>query len=99
MKQFDIIPEYSFVLGLPASSEKAVKKQIDEDINFIREIKEINKGTPFEKISNSWLNKGFVVLAAATISTVVAALADPTRRNILARLAGEELTVTALAAP
>jgi len=45
MKQFDIIPEYSFVLGLPGDSEKAVKKQIDDDINFIREIKEINQET------------------------------------------------------
>ena len=45
LKQFDIIPEYSFVLGLPADSEKAVKKQIDDDINFIREIKEINQET------------------------------------------------------
>ena len=38
-------------------------------------------------------------MAAETLSIVFAALADPTRRNILARLAGEELTVTALAAP
>lgn len=45
MKQFDIIPEYSFVLGLPAESEKLVMKQIDDDINFIREIKEINPDT------------------------------------------------------
>ncbi len=45
LKQFDIIPEYSFVLGLPGSSENTVMKQINEDINFIREIKEINPDT------------------------------------------------------
>ena len=33
------------------------------------------------------------------LSAVFAALSDPTRRSILARLAGEELSVTALAAP
>jgi len=38
-------------------------------------------------------------MAAETLSAVFAALADPTRRTILARLAEEELTVTALAAP
>ncbi|MCX6170768.1 MAG: radical SAM protein [Ignavibacteriales bacterium] len=45
MKIFDIIPEYSFVLGLPGSSDEAVMKQIEEDINFIRAIKEINPET------------------------------------------------------
>ncbi len=45
MKKFDIIPEYSFVLGLPGSSERTVMKQIDDDVNFIREIKEINPDT------------------------------------------------------
>jgi anaerobic magnesium-protoporphyrin IX monomethyl ester cyclase len=45
LKKFDIIPEYSFVLGLPGSSEKTVMKQIENDINFIREIKEINPDT------------------------------------------------------
>jgi radical SAM superfamily enzyme YgiQ (UPF0313 family) len=45
MKKFDIIPEYSFVLGLPADSSDKVNKQIDEDIQFIREIKEINPST------------------------------------------------------
>jgi DNA-binding transcriptional ArsR family regulator len=34
-----------------------------------------------------------------TLSTTFAALADPTRRAILARLAGGEATVTELAAP
>ena len=37
--QFDIIPEYSFVLGMPGDNEYEVNKQIDEDINFIREYK------------------------------------------------------------
>jgi DNA-binding transcriptional ArsR family regulator len=36
---------------------------------------------------------------ADALSAVFAALADPPRRTILARLAGEEKTVTALAAP
>ncbi|MBM4166195.1 MAG: B12-binding domain-containing radical SAM protein [Ignavibacteria bacterium] len=45
MKRFDIIPEYSFVLGTPADTEEEVNKQIDEDINFIRTIKEINPDT------------------------------------------------------
>lgn len=45
MKKFDIIPEYSFVLGTPAATEAEVNKQIDEDINFIRKIKEINPDT------------------------------------------------------
>jgi len=45
MKKFDIIPEYSFVLGTPADTEEQVMKQIDEDIAFIREIKEINPDT------------------------------------------------------
>lgn len=45
MKKFDIIPEYSFVLGLPADSSEKVNKQINEDIQFIRKIKEINPAT------------------------------------------------------
>jgi anaerobic magnesium-protoporphyrin IX monomethyl ester cyclase len=45
MAKFDIIPEYSFVLGLPADSQDQVMKQIDQDIAFIKEIKEINPGT------------------------------------------------------
>ena len=49
MKKFDIIPEYSFVLGIPPSrgtdSEEEVVRQIDEDIAFIRKIKEINPDT------------------------------------------------------
>lgn len=45
MKKFDIIPEYSFVLGTPAENEEKVWKQINDDINFIKEIKEINPKT------------------------------------------------------
>jgi anaerobic magnesium-protoporphyrin IX monomethyl ester cyclase len=45
MKKFDIIPEYSFVLGMPAETPEEVMKQIDGDIQFIKEIKEINPDT------------------------------------------------------
>jgi len=45
MAKFDIIPEYSFVLGTPAETPEMVMKQIDEDIKFIREIKSINPDT------------------------------------------------------
>ncbi|MBC8172447.1 MAG: radical SAM protein [Chitinophagales bacterium] len=45
LKRFDIIPEYSFVLGTPADTEEQVNKQIDDDIQFIRTIKEINPNT------------------------------------------------------
>ncbi|MES1225887.1 MAG: radical SAM protein [Bacteroidota bacterium] len=45
MKKFDIIPEYSFVLGLPGDSPQQVMAQIDEDIAFIKRIKEINPDT------------------------------------------------------
>ncbi|MFS8082366.1 MAG: B12-binding domain-containing radical SAM protein [Ginsengibacter sp.] len=43
--KFDIIPEYSFVLGTPADTAEEVMKQIDFDIAFIKEIKEINPRT------------------------------------------------------
>ncbi len=45
MAKFDIIPEYSFVVGTPADTEEQVNAQIDFDIRFIREIKEINPKT------------------------------------------------------
>lgn len=45
MKRFDIIPEYSFVLGMPANSPEKVMHQIESDITFIKEIKEINPDT------------------------------------------------------
>lgn len=45
MKRFDIIPEYSFVLGFPAPTAEAVMRQIEADIAFIKQIKEINPQT------------------------------------------------------
>jgi anaerobic magnesium-protoporphyrin IX monomethyl ester cyclase len=45
MARFDIIPEYSFVLGTPADTAEEVMKQIDQDIAFIKEIKSINPRT------------------------------------------------------
>jgi anaerobic magnesium-protoporphyrin IX monomethyl ester cyclase len=45
MKDFDIIPEYSFVLGTPAETPQKVMAQIDADIAFIKEIKSINPDT------------------------------------------------------
>jgi len=45
MKKFDIIPEYSFVLGFPADTEKEVLSRIDRDIAFIRRVKEVNPDT------------------------------------------------------
>jgi radical SAM superfamily enzyme YgiQ (UPF0313 family) len=45
LAQFDIVPEYSFVLGTPADTPEEVEKQIDAEIEFIREIKEINPAT------------------------------------------------------
>jgi len=45
MKQFDIIPEYSFVLGTPAETPEKVMRYIEQDIAFIKEIKSINPDT------------------------------------------------------
>lgn len=45
LKEFDIIPEYSFVLGMPGDSPEKVMKQIDDDINFIKKIKRLNPKT------------------------------------------------------
>ena len=45
MQQFGIVPEYSFVLGMPGDNEQKVMKQIKDDINFIKEIKTINPNT------------------------------------------------------
>jgi radical SAM superfamily enzyme YgiQ (UPF0313 family) len=45
LARFDIIPEYSFVLGTPADTPEKVMKQIDQDIAFIKEIKSINPKT------------------------------------------------------
>lgn len=45
MKKFDIIPEYSFVLGTPAETPEKVMQYIEQDIEFIKEIKSINPDT------------------------------------------------------
>jgi anaerobic magnesium-protoporphyrin IX monomethyl ester cyclase len=45
IKNFGIIPEYSFVLGLPAPTEALVWKQIRDEVDFIKEIKTINPQT------------------------------------------------------
>lgn len=45
MKRFGIVPEYSFVLGLPGETPEKVMAQIDSDIAFIKEIKSINPDT------------------------------------------------------
>lgn len=45
MARFDIIPEYSFVLGTPGDTPEKVMQQIDADIAFIKEIKAINPKT------------------------------------------------------
>ncbi|MBK8846922.1 MAG: B12-binding domain-containing radical SAM protein [Bacteroidetes bacterium] len=42
MHQFDIIPEYSFVLGMPAPTQELVWEQIRSDIDFIKQIKDTN---------------------------------------------------------
>jgi anaerobic magnesium-protoporphyrin IX monomethyl ester cyclase len=45
LKKFDIIPEYSFVLGTPAPTPEKVMEQIDFDINFIKKVKAVNPRT------------------------------------------------------
>jgi anaerobic magnesium-protoporphyrin IX monomethyl ester cyclase len=45
LRQFNIIPEYSFVLGTPADTEAEVSKRIDEDIAFIKKVKAVNPDT------------------------------------------------------
>ncbi len=45
IKTFDIIPEFSFVLGFPARGNQTVEDQITEEIAFIKKIKEINPAT------------------------------------------------------
>jgi anaerobic magnesium-protoporphyrin IX monomethyl ester cyclase len=45
LKKFDIIPEYSFVLGTPAPSPEQVMDQIEFDIHFIKRVKEVNPRT------------------------------------------------------
>jgi anaerobic magnesium-protoporphyrin IX monomethyl ester cyclase len=45
LKHFDIIPEYSFVLGTPAATPEEVMKQIEFDIHFIKKVKAANPKT------------------------------------------------------
>lgn len=45
MKRFDIIPEYSFVLGAPAPTAEEVHRLVDFEIDFIKRIKHINPKT------------------------------------------------------
>lgn len=45
MRAFNIIPEYSFVLGTPGADEAETMARIQADIAFIREVKEINPDT------------------------------------------------------
>jgi radical SAM superfamily enzyme YgiQ (UPF0313 family) len=45
LKKFDIIPEYSFVLGTPAPTAREVEEQIEYEISFIKKIKHINPKT------------------------------------------------------
>ncbi|MFI5155568.1 MAG: B12-binding domain-containing radical SAM protein [Chitinophagales bacterium] len=45
LKAFDIIPEYSFVLGTPAPTPEEVMEQIEFDVQFIKKIKKINPKT------------------------------------------------------
>jgi len=42
MKNFDIVPEYSFVLGTPGEDQAQTWQQIKEDVAFIRKVKKIN---------------------------------------------------------
>lgn len=45
LKKFDIIPEYSFVLGTPAPTPEEVMSQIEYEINFIKKVKAVNPKT------------------------------------------------------
>lgn len=45
LRKFGIVPEYSFVLGMPGENSQKVMHQINEDIKFIKEIKKINPDT------------------------------------------------------
>ncbi|QEC80053.1 B12-binding domain-containing radical SAM protein [Mucilaginibacter ginsenosidivorax] len=45
LKKFDIIPEYSFVLGTPAPTPEKVQAQIDFEIDFIKKVKTVNPRT------------------------------------------------------
>ncbi|WP_220472651.1 B12-binding domain-containing radical SAM protein [Spirosoma foliorum] len=43
--RFNIIPEYSFVLGFPAETQQQVMAMIDDDIEFIKKVKQANPAT------------------------------------------------------
>ncbi|HXP48828.1 MAG TPA: radical SAM protein [Bacteroidia bacterium] len=43
--QFDIVPEYSFVLGTPQEIPGKVMEQVNKDIEFIYQVKEANPNT------------------------------------------------------
>lgn len=45
LKKFNIIPEYSFVLGFPGDNDNDVYKAILGEIEFIREVKKVNPET------------------------------------------------------
>jgi len=45
LKKFNIIPEYSFVLGTPAPTPEQVEAQIDFEIDFIKKVKKVNPRT------------------------------------------------------
>jgi anaerobic magnesium-protoporphyrin IX monomethyl ester cyclase len=45
LKIFNIIPEYSFVLGTPAPTPEKVQSQIDFEIDFIKKVKNVNPKT------------------------------------------------------
>lgn len=45
LKKYDIVPEYSFVLGTPAATPEKVSDQIDFDISFIKKVKAVNPRT------------------------------------------------------
>ncbi|MGV3504795.1 MAG: B12-binding domain-containing radical SAM protein [Adhaeribacter sp.] len=45
LRRFDIIPEYSFILGTPAPTPEKVMEQIDFEISFIRKVKNANPAT------------------------------------------------------
>jgi anaerobic magnesium-protoporphyrin IX monomethyl ester cyclase len=45
LKKFDIVPEYSFVLGTPAPTPGQVMEQIEFDISFIKKVKAVNHRT------------------------------------------------------
>ena len=45
MRKFDIVPEYSFVLGTPEDTPEKIMRQIDRDIEFIYQVKDLNPNT------------------------------------------------------